>query len=407
VQGKELDGRSDLYSVGVSLYELVTGTRPFQGNSDFEIMVAQLQQTPVPPIQIVPDLPRALNDIIMISLEKDPAKRFQSAEEFNAALGSIATAVNSTLPQTTVSAAVGSIPQVVNAAPMQAPAQLETPRSGSRALYKVGVPLGVGAVLITLLVLILSHIHKGPKSPEIRSGPINAPFLSLQSGDMVYVAGGEALLGAGLKRVLVGNFYIDKTEVTNRAYLDFCHSKGRTPPAGAELSPGDYPIVNVAVDDARSFCGWAGKRLPTAEEWEKAARGSNGQLYPWGSSFDNSLANVPLDDAAAKTARLAPATAYESGKSPYGALNMLGNAWEWVDAVAPAPPGEEFRVYQRIFRDLVPPLSATEPFYFARGGGYDFPDKNPADLLSDPGSPLPARARKPDVGFRCAMDAKN
>ena len=224
---------------------------------------------------------------------------------------------------------------------------------------------------------------------------------------MVYVAGGEALLGAELKRVLVGSFYIDKTEVTNRAFLDFCHATGRTPPQGTELSPGDYPVVNVTIEDARSFCGWAGKRLPTAEEWEKAARGPNGQLYPWGSSFDYSLANLPRDDSAAKTAKLAPATAYESGKSPYGALNMLGNAWEWVNAVAPAPPGEEFRAYQRIFRDLVPPLSATEPFYYARGGGYDFLDKTPADLLSDPGSPLPARARKPDVGFRCAMDAKN
>ncbi len=214
-------------------------------------------------------------------------------------------------------------------------------------------------------------------------------------------------MGSGLKRVLVGSFYIDKTEVTNRAFLDFCQARGHTPPAGTERLPGDYPVVNVTIEDARSFCGWAAKRLPTAEEWEKAARGPSGQLYPWGSSFDNSLANIPQDDGAAKTAKLAPATAYESGKSPYGAINMLGNAWEWVNAQAHAPTGEDFRVYQRIFRDLVPPLSATEPFYFARGGGYDYFVKTPADLLSDPGSPLPARARKPDVGFRCAMDANN
>jgi formylglycine-generating enzyme required for sulfatase activity len=224
---------------------------------------------------------------------------------------------------------------------------------------------------------------------------------------MVYVAGGEALLGAGLKRVLVKSFYIDKTEVTNRAFLDFCRATGHTPSESAQLSPGDYPVVNVTNEDARSFCGWAGKRLPTADEWEKAARGPHGQLYPWGSDFNYSLANLPRDASMAKTAKLAPATAYDSGKSPYGALNMLGNAWEWVDASAPAPPADEFRVYQRIFRDLVPPLSETEPFYYARGGSFDFFDKNPAELLSDPGSPLPARARKPNVGFRCAMDAKN
>jgi serine/threonine-protein kinase len=96
VQGNELDGRSDLYSVGVSLYELVTGVRPFQGKSDFEIMVAQLQQAPRPPIQMMPSLPRALNDIILIAMEKDPAKRFQTAEAFSAALASIPNSVNST-----------------------------------------------------------------------------------------------------------------------------------------------------------------------------------------------------------------------------------------------------------------------------------------------------------------------
>ncbi|MGB7591621.1 MAG: protein kinase, partial [Terriglobia bacterium] len=89
VQGTDLDPRSDLYSVGVSLYEMVTGSRPFKGNSDYDLMVAQLQRAPLPPIDIQPELPKALNDIIMISLEKDPAKRFQSAEAFRFALQSV------------------------------------------------------------------------------------------------------------------------------------------------------------------------------------------------------------------------------------------------------------------------------------------------------------------------------
>jgi formylglycine-generating enzyme required for sulfatase activity len=224
---------------------------------------------------------------------------------------------------------------------------------------------------------------------------------------MVFVPGAEALLGPNLKRTFVGEFYIDKVEVTNQTFLEFCQATGHPLPPGIRLAPSDNPVVNVTNDDARSFCRWAGKRLPTPEEWEKAARGANGQLYPWGSQLDYALANVPRDDSAAKAAKLASAMAYESGKSPYGALNMLGNAWEWVDAVAPVPHGDEFRVYLRTFRDLVPPLSATEPFYYARGGSYEFVDPNPAELISDPGSPLPARARKPDVGFRCAMDAKN
>jgi len=89
VQAGELDGRSDLYSVGVSLYELVTGDRPFKGNSDYELMVAQLQQIPMPPIQLRPDLPEALNNVIMTAMEKDPARRYQSAQDFAAALANV------------------------------------------------------------------------------------------------------------------------------------------------------------------------------------------------------------------------------------------------------------------------------------------------------------------------------
>ncbi len=89
VQGTDLDPRSDLYSVGVSLYEMVTGSRPFKGNSDYDLMVAQLQKAPLPPINIQPGLPKALNDIIMISLEKDPVRRFHSAEAFRFALQSV------------------------------------------------------------------------------------------------------------------------------------------------------------------------------------------------------------------------------------------------------------------------------------------------------------------------------
>jgi serine/threonine-protein kinase len=84
-----LDGRSDLYSVGVSLYEIVTGTRPFKGDSDYSIMVAHLEQQPVPPIQLDPTLPPGLDEVILTAIQKDPADRFQTAQAFRGALESV------------------------------------------------------------------------------------------------------------------------------------------------------------------------------------------------------------------------------------------------------------------------------------------------------------------------------
>src|SRR5512140_1736805 len=89
IRGGELDARSDLYSFGISLYEIVTGARPFHGDSDFSLMTAHLQAEPVPPIDVDPQLPAALNEIILLSIAKDPAKRFQSADAFRSALGSV------------------------------------------------------------------------------------------------------------------------------------------------------------------------------------------------------------------------------------------------------------------------------------------------------------------------------
>ena len=150
-----LDPRSDLYSVGVSLYELVTGKRPFDGDSQFAIMSAHLEKTPVPPITIDPTLPAALNDLILLSVNREPEGRFQKAEAFQKALGSVLGGAESTVPVAPPAVAV-PVPQPGPAAappPAQVAAVAPAPRSGGsrRALWATAGAVCCVAILVAAI----------------------------------------------------------------------------------------------------------------------------------------------------------------------------------------------------------------------------------------------------------------
>jgi serine/threonine-protein kinase len=273
---------------------------------------------------------------------------------------------------------------------------------------------------------------------------------------MVYVPEGEFLMGASdadLARVGAGGppklaggdeqpqhpvfveaFWIDRTEVTNAQYSNFVNLTGykteaeleRTGtslgqqiegatfyhPRGIETGiddKQDHPVVQVSWQDAKAYCDWSGARLPTETEWEKAAKGAaNDRVFPWGNAFQlpefdvSSVANFcdascayeggrdpNVDDGFTYTA---PVGSFPQGASPYGALDMAGNAWEWVDGSYVDYPGTTYEQAED-FGDY---------FKVVRGGSWDnaaqhlratFRQNNPPNLRSD------------GTGFRCAVSA--
>jgi len=158
---------------------------------------------------------------------------------------------------------------------------------------------------------------------------------------MVLVPEGKFKFGSSLgeaddgpeREVSLESFYIDIYEVTNGEYKKFVKATGHREPKdwviqGYNDKKASHPVVFVRLEDARSFCDWAGKRLPTEEEWEKAARGVDGNIYPFGMDFDPDKANTSLSGIVGTT----EVGSYPEGTSPYGLFDMAGNVWEWTDS---------------------------------------------------------------------------
>jgi len=159
---------------------------------------------------------------------------------------------------------------------------------------------------------------------------------------MVSIPAGEFTMGSQdgdpderpVHKVHVDAFSMDVYEVTVGQYAAFLQAKAIDQPSDWKTmnQPAHQkrPVANVDWADAAAYCKWVGKRLPTEAEWEKAARGTDGRLYPWGNDPP-----TPLHANFGKTdwnnhGVLAPIGTFEEGKSPYGIYDMAGNVWEWV-----------------------------------------------------------------------------
>jgi serine/threonine-protein kinase len=220
-----------------------------------------------------------------------------------------------------------------------------------------------------------TEVPPTPAPTEIPPTPTQANFKTseIDQMDMIYIPAGEFMMGTNdieAQRILEGNgrqypevpthnvtldgFWIDKFEVTTGQYLKcveagVCEAAAHNNAifAGSEYytSPdyANYPVINVTWYKARAYCEWAGRRLPTEAEWEKAARGTDGRKYTWGNDpVSNDVANLCDKNCTARYPNpkfndgfpeTAPVGSFPKGASPYGVMDMAGNVWEWTSSI--------------------------------------------------------------------------
>ena len=382
VLGKNITPLVDVYAFGVLMFELMTGSKPIVGDTVERIFYQILQE----PLNIEPmtqaGIPEPVISLVRRCTEKDPLQRPQG---FDAVCAEIQRMIQDwdapTLPNRSLQGLSAAVPPTAHM-PWLVPVVV-----AAMVLVLAGVYFGVRTMRAPAAAVVTPL---GKTEPHSKAGL--RPTIPTTTGRMVLVAEGSFLFGKDKQSMTLPAFYIDKTEVPFVEYARFSKETGLPMPAGAVGERPEDPIVDVSFLDAQEFAKWAGKRLPTSQEWEKAARGTDGRMYPWG---DESPTPPPVN--VGNKRGVMQVHSNPAGASPYGAVNMLGNVWEWVDDRKTPSPG----AVKHFAEILSPSPTAVEPWYAMRGASFQDPLRD--DYLWDY-APAPARYHAKNIGFRCVKN---
>ena len=435
--GEDLDSRADIYSFGIVVYEMLCGRVPFNSPISTAVVVQHVNQAPPSLRSFNAGIPAAVEAVVFRALEKSREMRPETAGRFARELKEV---VSRLAAPTVVDDGASHRPlsspdlneetvekqnNLPAGAMMPETVYLQMPASGAVKTTS-GTPtaltanvkrpwthryrLPVAAVTAVVVLGALSYLlwfqrDKPVKAPSPSPSPAETTSISgppsgggtipnPKAESMVQVVGGQFQMGSTegdaesqpAHMVVVKNFYLDVYEVTCREYKAFVDETNRKPPPtwkNGNYPPGTdrYPVTGVSWEDADAYARWAGKRLPTEEEWEFAARGKEGLRYPWGNSWRSECANA--DNVQRGVTNVG---SYKC-PSPFGVQDLIGNAWEWTATPWLPYPGGHL---------TNPPQAADKVI---RGGSWESPRAYVSTMVRSGW-----RGIGDQTGFRCAMD---